>query len=579
MTRRAFAGGGALLLGVLAGCNLWPGGLGQVDLPYTAQAEPQVQRRDLGDDARGAPQSVEQGIEALRNRPAEQKDQPPTAVRSAGPPERLSIEAVRMMVLQGNLALDVALFDPAIARTRVSVEEGKFDATIGAGARYDQKDLPALDGPLATLKSDDPLLDGDKVKLTEIAQQKELIDLGLDVTVPLPTGGKLALEGLVNQKNITDPDRYEQYVSATRFSFSQPLLRGAGTTANLASIRMARVDERAATVRTKLASLQVLARAEKAYWRLYGARRFLDVRAEQVRLANENLRLVRRRVEQGITPSVEIARAQLGVVKQMEALIVAETQWRLRQRELKGLLASDRLPLQGGPVIETVSEPRLVGFDLDAEVLVQRALAERLDLIEIELGLLRDSFELDMRENLTLPLANLDFKYGTLERDQGMGSAIAGKWDFDHHEYSIGLNFELPFTNQRRRAERDAVLLQRARRFATKEARTLAVRQEVYDNLDVLGQNWQRILASRQSVIVAGVNYDAELRQFQQGLRTMREVFEALSDLGDAQRAEISAIVDYQVTQVDLAFATGTLLGYSRVDLSPLSLPTLGERQ
>lgn len=562
----------------LTGCNLWPGGLGQIDMPYEAQAQPNAQQRPLDSDARRAPQSVEQGLEALRNRPNESKDQPPTAVRAAGQLEPLSVEAVRLLVLQGNLALDVALFDPAIARTRVSIEEGKFDATIGAGARYDRKEQPPLDGPLATLKSDDPLLDGDKVKLTEIAQEKELIDLGLDVTVPLPTGGKLALEGLVNQKNIVDPDRYEQYVSATRFSFSQPLLRGAGTTANLASIRMARVDERAATVRTKLASLQVLSRTEKAYWRLYGARRLLDVRAEQLRLANENLRLVRRRVEQGITPSVEIARAQLGAVKQMEALIIAETQWRLRQRELKGLLASDRFPLQGEPMIDTVSAPRLVGFELDAEALVQRALSERLDLIEIELGLLRDSLELDMRENLTLPLANLDFKYGTLERDQGMGSAMAGKWDFDNQEYSIGLSFELPFTNQRRRAERDAVILQRARRFATKEARVLAVRQEVYDNLDVLAQNWQRILAARQSVIVAGVNYDAELRQFQQGLRTMREVFEALSDLGDAQRAEISAIVDYQVAQIDLAFATGTLLGYARVDLSPLALPTLSER-
>jgi len=569
----------AAALAVLPGCNLWPDELGRVDLPHAAQAAPQVQRRALDDDATRPPQTVAEGLEAMRERPAERKDQPPSAVRAAGPAERLSIETVRVLALQGNLSLDVALLDPEIARTRVSIEQGKFDATIGAGIRYDRKDTPPLDGPLVSFDASDPLLDGQRVKLTEIEQEKELLDLGLGVTVPLPTGGKISLEGLVDQKNIVSPDRYEQYVSATRFSFSQPLLRGAGTAVNLASIRMARVDERAATVRTKLASLQVLTRAEKAYWRLWAARRLLDVRAEQVRLANENLRLVQRRVEQGITPSVEVARAQLGAVKQMESLIMAETQWRLRQRDLKGVLANDRFPLQGGPTIETESDPRLVGFELDAEVLVERALGERLELIEIELGLLRDSLELEMRENLMLPLANLDFKFGTLEREQDMGGAVSGKWDFDHYDAGVGLSFELPFTNQRRRAERDAVVLQRARRFATKEARTLAVRQEVYDTLDLLGQNWQRILAARQSVIVAGVNYDAELRQFQQGLRTMREVFEALSDLGDAQRAEISAIVDYQVSQIDLAFATGTLLGYSRVDLSPLPLPTYADRQ
>ena len=53
----------------------------------------------------------------------------------------------------------------------------------------------------------------------------------------------------------------------------------------------------------------------------------------------------------------------------------------------------------------------------------------------------------------------------------------------------------------------------------------------------------------------------------------MREVFEALSDLGDAQVREIGAIVDYQIAQIDLAFATGTLLGYARVSLAPLAIP------
>ena len=48
---------------------------------------------------------------------------------------------------------------------------------------------------------------------------------------------------------------------------------------------------------------------------------------------------------------------------------------------------------------------------------------------------------------------------------------------------------------------------------------------------------------------------------------------EALTELGQAQIREISAIVDYQVAQIDLAFASGTLLGYARVDLSPLELP------
>ncbi|HYD33435.1 MAG TPA: TolC family protein, partial [Methylophilaceae bacterium] len=74
------------------------------------------------------------------------------------------------------------------------------------------------------------------------------------------------------------------------------------------------------------------------------------------------------------------------------------------------------------------------------------------------------------------------------------------------------------------------------------------------------------IIAARQQVILAGVNYEAELKQFREGLRTMTEVLEMLTRLGEAQIKEVRAIKDYQVSLIDLAYATGTLLGYSRVE-------------
>jgi outer membrane protein TolC len=42
-------------------------------------------------------------------------------------------------------------------------------------------------------------------------------------------------------------------------------------------------------------------------------------------------------------------------------------------------------------------------------------------------------------------------------------------------------------------------------------------------------------------------------------------VLVAQSNLASAQSAEIAAITDYQISQVDLAFATGMVLGESSV--------------
>lgn len=556
-----------------AGCNLMPGGPDPIKPPYI-DATTKLPQQSLDDSVISKPTTVEQGLETVRQRKPVGVDESPRAVQEV---EReivpLSIEDLRLTVLRNNLDLQVSLLDPEIARARVSAEEGAFDALIGGRFAYRRLDTPRINGPLIDFTSANSTLDGQIAKLTEIEQRRELIDMDIGLEIPLPTGGTISVGKLLSQKNIKDPQRFDQVLAATRFSFSQPLLRNAGPNTSFASIRMARVGQNVSQIRTNLAALRVLAGAEKAYWRLYASRRFLDVRADQYRIASENFEMVRRRVDEGLSPRIEITRSELGIYERLEILINAETAWRLRQRDLKVQLNSNQFPLRGKPMIEVTAEPRLAGLDLDVELLVQRALDKRLDLIEVELQIVRDGIEIGFRENQILPIVNLDFQYGTLERGNSFSSAWESLGHFDNPDLKAGITFEMPLTNQRRRAQLNEAILTRTQRLATQQARELMVRREVLDTIDVIERNWQRVLAARQNVLVAGVNYDAERRQFKEGMRTMREVLEALTELGQAQIREITAIVDYQVAQIDLAFASGTLLGYARVDLSPLELP------
>jgi len=52
-------------------------------------------------------------------------------------------------------------------------------------------------------------------------------------------------------------------------------------------------------------------------------------------------------------------------------------------------------------------------------------------------------------------------------------------------------------------------------------------------------------------------------------------VLDAATRLAAAQLSEAQALADYQISQVDLAFATGTLLGASRVSWQPAPDPSL----
>jgi len=49
-------------------------------------------------------------------------------------------------------------------------------------------------------------------------------------------------------------------------------------------------------------------------------------------------------------------------------------------------------------------------------------------------------------------------------------------------------------------------------------------------------------------------------------------VLDAAASLADAQLAEIRALADYQIAMVDIAFATGTLLGHAQIDWQPQSI-------
>ncbi|OMP13071.1 Outer membrane efflux protein, partial [Corchorus olitorius] len=150
-----------------------------------------------------------------------------------------------------------------------------------------------------------------------------------------------------------------------------------------------------------------------------------------------------------------------------------------------------------------------------------------------ELKLSADLIQIDYLQNQTLPLFTLDYQYGALSGSGGrFGDIGQDLFDGRYRDWSVGLKFEMPVSNEARKAKLDRAIAQRMQRLTTKTLQTLTVKREIHDALDKVDQNWQRIIAARQQVLVAGINYEAELKQFNEGLRTMTEVLETLNALG-----------------------------------------------
>jgi outer membrane protein len=388
--------------------------------------------------------------------------------------------------------------------------------------------------------------------------------------VPLRTGGTVTLSTpLINKKTSRRGGQFDskQYQSALRFSISQPLLRNAGRDVAEASIRIAGYKQQAATLNTRLQIIRIIAMVDKAYWKLYESWGQLDVRRQQYEYAQQNLQMVKIRVAEGLTARVEISRSEIGVADRLEALIIAETSLKLANRQLQFLMNDIADVTSLDAIYLPSTPPNLVKYDINRQKLLKDAQEGRIELLTQELKLAADLTKIDYLENQTLPLFSIDYQYGTLSNTfNNLGDSYQHVLDGDFNDWSVGFKFELPISNEANKAKLARAVQQRGQRLTTKTLQTLTVKREIYDAVDQVEQNWQRILAARQQVLIAGINYEAELKQFNEGLRTMTEVLETLTRLGEAQIKEIKAIGDYQVALVDTAYATGTLLGYSKLN-------------
>lgn len=463
----------------------------------------------------------------------------------------VTLAEARAWALEHNLDLRASLVDPSIANARLTEEEAAFEALLFGEYRIVDNDTPTAS------------------QLADGQQRFQSLDLG--VRVPLRTGGtaEVRLPFTRNRTNNQFSTLNPAVTSDLELSLSQPLLRNAGRRATTQAIRIASYNRQISEAQTTLAVINELTDVDRVYWDLYRARQTLDVRQRQYEVAVVQLERAERQVRAGRLAEIEVIRAQAGVADRLEDIIVAQNDVLTRQRELKRLVNAPELDVGGSLLIVPSTSPDPVRYELDGESLAQAAEQNRMELLELELRLLADASDIELRENQLLPELSVDLLYRINGLGGNVGDALEQLVQNDFEDFSVGVNAELPLGNEAARSRLRQATLTRLARLATRESRRQTIRQEVFDAVDGLESSWQRILASRQSVALNARALDAEQRQFEVGRSTSDEVLEANADLAEAQLAEVNAIVDYELAQVELARAAGMLRGAARIRWEP----------
>lgn len=492
--------------------------------------------------------------------PGEPVSLPP--VEDAAKEMTLSLEQARALAVENNLNLQAQLMAPGISEAALRAEQAKFEAAFTSNLRYNKTDQPVAS--LLTFGG------------STYGQSGSQVDSGsanFGVQMPLQTGGSINLDfaDIRTNSNSSSPS----YDENLQLSIIQPLLRGAGKRYNMHTIRIAEYNKAITDNLTKLEVISVIVAADKAYWLLYAARRELQVRRQQHELALKQLERAKRMVDAGQVAQVEIVRAEAGVARQVAEIITAENILRDRQREFKRILNKPGLPIDSVTIPIPSNEPDPVHYDLETQPMIARAMENRWEMLDFELKLAEDVSNIDAAKNLTLPDVTLNYIYNI----NGLGLTRAGAMDMvsdkNYEDHYLGVSVKVPLGNEAAKNRLREAILYRRQRLISRQSRQQLIRQEVLNALDQLEADWQKILAARQSAILEGRLYEAEIRQFEQGLRTSTDVLQAQTTFANAQSAEITALTAYEISLVNIADKTGTLLGAAKVEWQPAT-PDIG---
>ncbi|MBC8379680.1 MAG: TolC family protein [Planctomycetes bacterium] len=492
-------------------------------------------------------------LESYRSEP--QPDIPSVLELPEEPLDKIALELdqCRALALENNLDIKVQLIAPAITQESLNAERAKFEASFTTNLTYNKTDQPTA----TTLD------------ISGSGADYSNVDMGVEI--PFQTGGTITFN-LADSRTKTNSEYSifnPSYSDRTSVSISQYLLKNAGTRTNTHSIRIAEYEKYRTDIATKMEVIRVLAAMDRVYWRLYAASKQVQVSKQRYELAKAQLERAQRFVDAGQYAQIEINRAEAGQAESLQSIIIAENEMRDRQRETKQTLNKSGLETRGATVITPVTEPNPIHYTFDPDRLIEQAFENRTEMLDYELRLAQNISEIDFRRNQTLPLVTLNYTYNV----NGLGPTRSDAYDLltDHRfvDHYMGASLQIPLGNQAAKSNLRAAVYSRMQTIASKERQRSTIEVEVLNALDQVESNWLRVLAARQNTILQERLYQAEIRQFENGLTTSTDVLEAQSNFTNAQSSEINALAEYQIALVDLAYATGTLLGAAQVEWEP----------
>ncbi len=457
---------------------------------------------------------------------------------------RLSLEEGKLMVLKNNLDIAVSRISPRIETENIKSAEGTFD--------------PILSGTLQREDSATPLSSRSSIAAGgRTSAESETYSLGTGLSGISQIGTQYSIEFNYVQSESTFNNFNREYDAFAGIKITQPLLKNFGSDINRFNIIIAKKNRNISVNDLKQLVTNTLTEFKNAYWDLVRAHEELKVKEESMKLAESLLDLNSKRLKAEVISPLEVTQSEVGVASRHETLIMARNDVRKKENSLKKLISDDIYSLRNTEIIP-LTAPVVSLVTLDLEKGFKEGIENRPDYEKLKTTIEKNRVTIKYFKNQRYPDIDLKASYGF----NGLGNSFSDSFKDmdDNNEWSLGIAVKFPLGNRSAKGDLEIAQFKAGRELLHLKKLEQEILIEIDNAIRETETNMKRIEAATVSKHLAEKTLQAEEIKLKEGLSTSHDVLEFQEELVGAQSREISAIIDYSKSLVELSRVKGTVL-------------------
>ncbi len=369
--------------------------------------------------------------------------------------------------------------------------------------------------------------------------------------------------------------------------YTQPLLRGFKIDNTRQQLVITKLNQDISEIQLQALIINTVSNVRNAYWDYVFATQSVDVARRSVLLAEQLVTDNQTRVEIGTMAPIDVVQAQSQAATQRQNMATAEGTRRTAELTLKRLIVGGTQDPNWNAAIDPTDRPDFVPASVDVPAAVRRALENRTDLQQARKNLQVNDVTLKYLRNQTLPQADVVARYALIGQGGtrfvrsgtgvtgtitdtipgGYADALSTLFGQDYPTWNVTVNVSYPLGTSAAEATVARARVQQSQVEAQLKQIELQIATDVTNAATQVQSNAERVQASQAARDFAQRSLEAEQSKFEVGMSTNYFVVQAQRDLATAQNNELSAILAYRRSLVELERLQQTALSTSNITI------------